>query len=127
MEFMLGRHFRRSHASVSVPGVSVDPAKRRTSPDAGSQMVCDHLQGRTPMRMIAILIAALATIGTVVPASAQMSSATRAEMAKMRASNPASFATCHALAVQRGYNDVDHEQEGRALMNFISGCMHGRG
>ena len=78
------------------------------------------------MRMIAVLVAALATLSVVVPASAQMSASTRSEMAKMRASNPASYDACNALAIQRGYSTVDQEQDGRALMNFISGCMQGR-
>ena len=78
------------------------------------------------MRMIAILVAALATLTAVGPASAQMSASTRSEMAKMRASNPAGYDTCHTLAIQRGYSINDREHEGRALMNFISGCMHGR-
>ena len=52
-----------------------------------------------------------------------MSESTRAEMAKMRAQNPASFDTCHSLAIQRGYSTNDQEHEGRALMNFISGCI----
>jgi len=78
------------------------------------------------MRMIAVVIAALVAAGIAAPASAQMNASTRAEMAKMRAANPASFDSCHALAVQRGYSTVDHEHEGRALMNFISGCMSGR-
>jgi hypothetical protein len=76
------------------------------------------------MRMIAV--AALATLSVAVPASAQMSTSTRSEMAKMRASNPTSYDACNALAIQRGYSVVDTEQDGRALMNFISGCMHGR-
>jgi hypothetical protein len=78
------------------------------------------------MRMIAVLAAALATLSVAAPASAQMSASTRSEMAKMRSSNPASFDACHSLAVQRGYSTNDQEHEGRALMNFISGCMHGR-
>lgn len=78
------------------------------------------------MRMIAVLVAALATLSVAAPASAQMSASTRSEMAKMRAQNPASFDACHSLALQRGYGTVDHEHEGRALMNFISGCMSGR-
>jgi len=75
------------------------------------------------MRMIAILAAALATLSVTVPASAQMSASTRSEMAKMRASNPTSYNTCHSLAIQRGYSTNDQELEGRALMNFISGCI----
>ena len=75
------------------------------------------------MRMIAFFVAAVATIGAVAPASAQMSSETRSEMARMRASNPTGYNTCHALAIQRGYNDNDREHDGRALMNFISGCI----
>ena len=75
------------------------------------------------MRMIALLAAALATLSVAAPASAQMSASTRAEMAKMRAQNPASFDTCHSLAIQRGYSTNDQEHDGRALMNFISGCI----
>ena len=75
------------------------------------------------MRMIAILVTALATISVVAPASAQMSASTRSEMAKMRASNPTGYNTCHSLAIQRGYSTNDQELEGRALMNFISGCI----
>ena len=78
------------------------------------------------MRMIAVLVAALATVSTVAPASAQMSPSTRSEMARMRAQDPAGFDACHSLALQRGYSTVDHEHEGRALMNFNSGCMSGR-
>jgi len=79
------------------------------------------------MRRTAVLISALAVIGVVAPAAAQMSPSTRAEMAKMRTSNPTSYDACHTLALQRGYSTTDHENEARALMNFISGCMHGRG
>ena len=75
------------------------------------------------MRMIAVLVAALATLSVVVPASAQMSASTRSEMAKMRAANPTGYNTCHSLAIQRGYSTNDQELEGRALMNFISGCI----
>lgn len=79
------------------------------------------------MRMIAVLAAALATLSMAAPASAQKNASFRSEMAKMRASNPASFDACHALALQRGYSAVNREhEEGMALMNFISGCMHGR-
>lgn len=75
------------------------------------------------MRMIALLAAALATLSIVGPASAQMSASTRAEMAKMRSSNPATYESCHSLALQRGYSTNDQELEGRALMNFIGGCI----
>jgi hypothetical protein len=75
------------------------------------------------MRMLAVLVAALATLSVVAPASAQMSASTRSEMAKMRASNPTGYNTCHSLAIQRGYSTNDQELEGRALMNFISGCI----
>ena len=78
------------------------------------------------MRMIAVLIAALAAVSVVAPANAQMSASTRSEMVKMRAQNPASYDACHNLAVQRGYSTHDHELEARSLMNFISGCMTGR-
>jgi hypothetical protein len=75
------------------------------------------------MRMIALLAVALAALSVAAPASAQMSESTRAEMAKMRAANPGSYGTCHSLAIQRGYSTNDQEHDGRALMNFISGCI----
>jgi hypothetical protein len=75
------------------------------------------------MQKIAVVVAALATVSVAVPANAQMNASTRAEMAKMRAQNPTGFDACQALALQRGYSSVDHELEGRALMNFISGCL----
>ncbi|MBX9778540.1 MAG: hypothetical protein K2Y71_29555 [Xanthobacteraceae bacterium] len=75
------------------------------------------------MRMITVIAAALATLSVVAPASAQMSASTRAEMAKMRAANPTSYDACYSLATQRGYSTNDQEHEGRAIMNFISGCM----
>jgi hypothetical protein len=52
-----------------------------------------------------------------------MNATTRSEMAKMRASNPTGYNTCYSLAIQRGYSTNDQELEGRALMNFISGCI----
>ena len=64
------------------------------------------------MRMIAVLVAALATISVAAPASAQMSASTKAEMTKMRTQNPASYDTCHSIAVQRGYSTNDQEQRG---------------
>jgi uncharacterized membrane protein YgdD (TMEM256/DUF423 family) len=78
------------------------------------------------MRMIAVLIATLATVSVAAPAYAQMSGETRAQMSSMRAQNPAGYDACHTLALQRGYNNNDHEFEARSLMNFISGCMNGR-
>lgn len=75
------------------------------------------------MRMIALVIAALVTVSFVAPADAQMSAKTRQEMASMRASNPTGYDACHALAVSRGFAIMDQEFEGRALMNFITGCM----
>jgi hypothetical protein len=78
------------------------------------------------MRMIAVLIAAFTAISVAAPAYAQMSESTRSEMARMRAQNPSGFDACYSLARQRGYSQVDHEHEGRALMNFINGCLNGR-
>lgn len=78
------------------------------------------------MRMIAVLTAALMTISFVAPANAQMSTNTRERMATMRTQNPVSYTACHALAVQRGYNDVDQESDASALMHFINGCIMGQ-
>jgi hypothetical protein len=75
------------------------------------------------MRMIVVVIAALVTVSFVAPADAQMAPKTKQELTTMRAQNPTSYDACHALAVQRGYAIMDQEFEGRALMNFISGCM----
>jgi hypothetical protein len=73
--------------------------------------------------MIAVIIAALVTVSIAAPASAQMSAKTKEQMTSMRKQNPTSYDACNALAVKRGYSTADQEFEGRALMNFISGCM----
>jgi hypothetical protein len=75
------------------------------------------------MRMIAVMITALVAVSVAAPASAQMSTKTRDQLASMRKQNPTSYETCHGLAVKRGYSTVDQELEGQALMNFITGCM----
>jgi hypothetical protein len=78
--------------------------------------------------MTAAMIAALVSVAAfIAPASAQMSAKTRAELASMRAQNPAGYTACYDLALQRGYTQHDHEHEARALMNFISGCIAMRG
>lgn len=79
------------------------------------------------MRMTAAMIAAVVSVAFVVPASAQMSAKTRAELASMQAQNPASYTACYDLALKRGYSQHDHEHEAQALMNFISGCIAMRG
>ena len=78
------------------------------------------------MRTIAALIATLVTVSFVAPADAQMSSSTKERMASMRDQYPTTFASCHSLALQRGYSGADQESEGQALMNFISGCIMGQ-
>jgi hypothetical protein len=78
------------------------------------------------MRTIAALIATLVTISFVASANAQMSTNARERLASMRVQYPTTFASCHALATQRGYSDVDQEHEGMALMNFITGCIMGQ-
>jgi hypothetical protein len=126
MEIMLTRHFHRA----------VPPDKLRLTPappdiighrrDTDRGWSATNFKGEHTMRMIAVLIAAVATVGVTAPAYAQMSGETRAQMTSMRAQNPASYDACHTLAVQRGYTTTDHEFEARSLMNFINGCMHGR-
>ena len=78
------------------------------------------------MRTIAALIATLVTVSFVAPAVAQMSTGTRERLVSMRDQYPTTFASCHALAIQRGYSGADQESEGLALMNFISGCIMGQ-
>ena len=78
------------------------------------------------MRTIATLIVTLVTLSFVAPADAQMSSNTRERMASMKSQKPTVYASCHALAVKRGYNDVDQENEAVALMHFITGCIMGQ-
>lgn len=76
------------------------------------------------MRTVAVLIAVLVSVSFAVPADAQGNH--RERLNAMKAQNPTGYATCHALAIQRGYNDVDQESEGLALMHFISGCIMGQ-
>jgi hypothetical protein len=79
------------------------------------------------MRMIAAITVALVSVAFIAPASAQMSAKTRGELASMRAQNPTGYTACYDLALKRGYSQHDHENEGQALMNFISGCIAMRG
>ena len=78
------------------------------------------------MRTIAALIATLVIVGFVAPADAQMSANTRDRLATMRTQHPTTYASCHTLAIQRGYNAADQEVDGLALMHFISGCIMGQ-
>ena len=76
------------------------------------------------MRMIALLIAALATAQRRRPgerADERVDPRRNGQDARDRIRR--SYDTCHSLAIQRGYSTIDQEHEGRALMNFISGCI----
>lgn len=78
------------------------------------------------MRLIALTIAALATLSVVVPANAQMSARTKTQLDQMRQQDQPGFDACQQLAISRGYNMSDRddaETGGMALMNFIKGCV----
>jgi hypothetical protein len=47
-------------------------------------------------------------------------------MNDMRARYGQTFEECQALATSRGYRLSDDEQEGRAVMMFIEGCIMGK-
>jgi hypothetical protein len=81
------------------------------------------------MRIMTVIIAALATLAVATPSIAQMSNKTKASMDTMRQQDATSFNTCRTLALSRGYNESDKddaETGGMALMNFVKGCMMSR-
>ena len=72
-----------------------------------------------------LIITALVTVGIASAAFAQQRSV-RDMMTEMKAKWGATFDQCQQLATSRGYRVSDSEQEGRAVMMFIEGCIMGR-
>lgn len=89
----------------------------------GLRPMCQEQIMKTVLALSAIVIT-----GLVATATAQVVQGTNARerLAAMRIQNPASFDTCHSLAVQRGYSVRDEDGDVMALMHFISGCLMGQ-
>ena len=71
----------------------------------------------------AIAIFVALSIGSAANAQRQ---SVRDMMNDMKARYGQSFEQCQALATSRGYRLSDDEQEGRAVMMFIEGCIMGK-
>jgi hypothetical protein len=76
--------------------------------------------------MNALVIALVATVGIGSAAIAQQQRSVRDMMNDMKARYGQTFEECQALATSRGYRLSDDEQEGRAVMMFIEGCIMGK-
>ena len=68
----------------------------------------------------------LICVGCGGTAYAQTHLSVKERIASMKTANPVSFDKCHAIAIQRGYNDGAGEFEDPAIMHFISGCIMGQ-
>jgi hypothetical protein len=77
-------------------------------------------------RMNAFVIAILVILGIASTALAQQQRSVRDMMNDMKARYGQTFEECQALATSRGYRLSDDEQEGRAVMMFIEGCIMGK-
>jgi len=71
----------------------------------------------------AIAIFVALSIGSVAHAQRQ---SVRDMMNDMKSRYGQTFEQCQALATSRGYRLSDDEQEGRAVMMFIEGCIMGK-
>jgi len=76
--------------------------------------------------MNALVIAVLLIVGITSTALAQQQRGVREMMSEMRARYGQTFEQCQALATSRGYRLSDDEEEGRAVMMFIEGCIMGK-
>jgi len=76
--------------------------------------------------MNALVIAVLLIVGITNTALAQQQRGVREMMSEMRARYGQTFEQCQALATSRGYRLSDDEEEGRAVMMFIEGCIMGK-
>jgi len=76
--------------------------------------------------MSALVIAVIVTVGIGSAAIAQQQRSVRDMMNDMKARYGQTFEECQALATSRGYRLSDDEQEGRAVMMFIEGCIMGK-
>ena len=71
----------------------------------------------------AIAIFVAVSLGSAAHAQRQ---SVRDMMNDMKARYGQTFEQCQALATSRGYRLSDDEQEGRAVMMFIEGCIMGK-
>ena len=76
--------------------------------------------------MNALVIAVLLIVGITSTALAQQQRGVREMMSEMRARYGQTFEQCQALATSRGYRLSGDEEEGRAVMMFIEGCIMGK-
>jgi hypothetical protein len=75
--------------------------------------------------MRSLVIATLVTASIASTALAQKQSA-RDMMNEMKAKYGKTFEECQSLAVSRGYNLTDNENESRAVAMFVMGCVLGK-
>lgn len=79
------------------------------------------------MRALIVAVTALVTFSIAGAALAQQQlRSVRDMMNDMKARYGQTFDQCQALATSRGYRLSDDEQEGRAVMMFIEGCIMGK-
>ena len=79
------------------------------------------------MRALIVAVTALVTFSIAGAALAQQQlRSVRDMMTDMKARYGQTFDQCQALATSRGYRLSDDEQEGRAVMMFIEGCIMGK-
>lgn len=76
--------------------------------------------------MRVLTIAMLLAVGIGSTALAQQKRTVREMMTDMKAKYGQTFDDCQALATSRGYRLGDNEEEGRAVMMFIEGCIMGK-
>ena len=76
------------------------------------------------MRAIILAITAVVAVSFAAPVQAQKS--VHQQMEEMKAKDPRGFNACQNLASSRGYRLGQQDYEGKALMDFITGCLMGR-
>jgi len=80
------------------------------------------------MRILTAAITAVIAIGIATPSFAATKKSVRTHMAEMKAKDPQGYATCMALANQRGFRyDSEAAAAGSTgIMMFIDGCLMGK-
>src|SRR5262245_34212193 len=90
---------------------------------------CDIIGGAYVMKVLAIAILVIASIGTTALAQQQQQQqqqrSARDMMNDMKARYGQTFDQCRDLAVSRGYR-LDEETVDRAIMMFVEGCILGK-
>jgi hypothetical protein len=76
--------------------------------------------------MHALVTAILVTASIASTALAQKQASARDMMNEMKAKYGKTFEECQSLAVSRGYNLTDNENESRAVAMFVMGCILGQ-